>query len=246
MDHLAYQAQIRQLFIKAVTGPENRLDLARAALLIASEEYPGLDSLRYIAKLEVMAAAVRPAVTTTDDPTLKIEYLNAYLFEERGFRGNAEEYYDPRNSFLNDVVDRRLGIPITLSIIYMEVGRRVGMPLQGVGMPGHFIMKYAEPEEENIYIDPFNKGRILSRQACEELIQQLYGEPVPFQETFLAPVSKKQILARVLMNLKAIYIHTKDYLKALSVVERLLIIQPDAEQEMKDRAALRNLIRMLN
>jgi regulator of sirC expression with transglutaminase-like and TPR domain len=245
MDYLAYQAQIRQLFIEAVTGPENRLDLARAALLIASEQYPGLDILRYVAKLEVMAAAVRPAVTTTDDPTLKIEYLNAYLFEERGFRGNAEEYYDPRNSFLNDVVDRRLGIPITLSIVYMEVGRRVGMPLQGVGMPGHFIMQYAEPEED-IYIDPFNKGRILSRQACEELIQQLYGEPVPFQETFLAPVSKKQILARMLMNLKAIYIHTKDYLKALSVVERLLIIQPDAEQEMKDRAALRNLIRMLN
>jgi regulator of sirC expression with transglutaminase-like and TPR domain len=245
MDHLAYQAQVRQLFTEAVTGPENRLDLARAALFIASEEYTGLDILRYVAKLEVMAAAVRPAVTTTDDPTLKIEYLSAYLFEERGFRGNAEEYYDPRNSFLNDVVDRKLGIPITLSIIYMEVGRRVGMPLLGVGMPGHFIMKYAELEED-IYIDPFNKGRILSRQACEELIQQLYGEPVPFHETFLAPVSKKQILARMLMNLKAIYIQTKDYLKALSVVERLLIIQPDTEQEMKDRAALRNLIRMLN
>jgi len=245
MDHLAYQAQIRQLFTEAVTGPENRLDLARGALLIASEAYPGLDILRYVAKLEVMAAAVRPAVTTTDDPALKIEYLNAYLFEERGFRGNAGEYYDPRNSFLNDVIDRGLGIPITLSIIYMEVGRRVGMPLQGVGMPGHFITKYAEPEGD-VYIDPFNKGRMLSRLACEELIQQLYGESVPFQETFLAPVSKRQILARLLMNLKAIYVHTKDYLKALSVVERALIIQPDAEQEMKDRGALRNLIRMLN
>jgi regulator of sirC expression with transglutaminase-like and TPR domain len=192
-----------------------------------------------------MAAAVRPAVTTTDDPTLKIEYLNAYLFEERGFRGNTEDYYDPRNSFLNDVIDRSLGIPITLSIVYMEVGRRIGMPLQGVGMPGHFIMKYTEPEGD-IYIDPFNKGRMLSREACVELVQQLYGEPVPFEETFLAPVSKKQILARMLMNLKAIYVHTKDYLKALSVVERLLIIQPDVEQELKDRAALRHQIRMLN
>jgi len=245
MDYLAYQAQIRQQFTETVTGPEHRLDLARAALLVASEEYPGLDSLRYIAKLEVMAAAVRAAVTMTDDPTLKIEYLNAYLFEKRGFRGNAEEYHDPRNSFLNDVVDRRLGIPITLSIIYMEVGRRVGMPLQGIGMPGHFIMKYAEPGED-LYIDPFNRGRILSRQACEELIQQLYGEPVAFQESFLASVTKKQILARVLMNLKAIYIHTKDHLKALSVIERLLLIQPGMEQEMKDRAALRNLISMLN
>ena len=245
MELLAYQAQIRQLFTDAVSGPENRLDLARAALLIGCEAHPGLDIMRYVAKLEVMAAAVRPAVTTTDDPTLKIEYLNAYLFEERGFRGNTAEYYDPRNSFLHTVIDRGLGIPITLSVIYMEVGRRVGMPLQGVGMPGHFIMKYAEPGGD-IYIDPFNEGRILSRQACEELIQQLFAEPVPFQETFLAPASKKQILARMLMNLKAIYLHTKDYLKALSVVERLLLIQPDEEQELKDRAALRHQIRMLN
>jgi regulator of sirC expression with transglutaminase-like and TPR domain len=192
-----------------------------------------------------MAAAVRTTVTTTDDPTLKIACLNAYLFDERGFRGNADEYYDPRNSFLNDVMDRRLGIPITLSIIYMEVGRRVGMPLQGIGMPGHFLMKYAEPGTD-IYIDAFNRGRILSRRGCEELVQELYGEPVALQESFLAPVTKKQILARVLMNLKAIYIRTKEHLKALSVIERLLIIQPGLEQEIKDRAALRNLIGMLN
>jgi regulator of sirC expression with transglutaminase-like and TPR domain len=117
--------------------------------------------------------------------------------------------------------------------------------LQGVGMPGHFIVKYAHPEADT-YIDPFNKGQILSRQACEELLQQVYGEPVPFQESFLAPVTKKQILARILMNLKAIYLHIKHHRKALAVVERLLLIQPDAEQEMKDRATLRNLIGMLN
>jgi len=245
MDHLAYHVQIRQLFVDTVSGPENRLDLGRACLLIAGEEYPGLDMLRYVAKLEAMAAAVRPGVTTTDDPITKIEHLNRYLFEERGFRGNAREYYDPRNSFLNDVLDRRLGIPITLSVVYMEVGRRLSMPLHGVGMPGHFIMKYVDAEQE-IYIDPFSKGRILSRTACEELLQDIYGEPVPFQETFLASVSKKQILSRILMNLKAIYVHTKDYLKALSVVERQLIIQPNTEQEVKDRAALRNLIGMLN
>jgi regulator of sirC expression with transglutaminase-like and TPR domain len=245
MDHLAYQAYARQLFTEAVTGPENRLDLGRAALLIASEEYPGLDILRYVAKLEATAAAVRHAVEAADDPLEKLEHLNTYLFEERGFRGNSQEYYDPRNSFLNEVLDRKLGIPITISVLYLEVGRRLGMPLHGVGMPGHFIVKYASPEAD-IYIDPFNKGRILSRQACEELIQQVYGEPVPFQETFLATVTKKQILARMLMNLKAIYMHHKNYLKALSVVERLLIIQPDAEQEVKDRAALRHLIGMLN
>src|SRR4029434_9885023 len=161
MNHLAYQAQIRQLFIKAVTGPENRLDLARAALLIASEEYPGLDSLRYVEKLEVMAAAVRPAVTTTNDPTLKIEYLNAYLFEERGFRGNADEYYDPRNSFLNDVVDRRLGIPITLSLLYAEVARRPGVQASGVGFPGHFLVRIERESSDPLIIDPFNSGRVV-------------------------------------------------------------------------------------
>jgi regulator of sirC expression with transglutaminase-like and TPR domain len=245
MEHLAYQAHSRQLFTEAVTGPENRLDLGRAALLIASEEYPGLDILRYVARLEAMAAAVRPRVGTTDDPREKIDSLNTYLFEERGFRGNTQQYYDPRNSFLNDVIDRKLGIPITISVVYMEVGRRVEMPLQGVGMPGHFIVKYADAEED-IFIDPFNQGRVLSRQACAELIREMYSEPVPFQEAFLAPVTKKQIIARILMNLKAIYLHTTDHRKALSVVERLLLIQPDAEQEVKDRAALRNLIGMLN
>lgn len=245
MDHLAYQAHSRQLFTEFVTGPESRLDLGRAALLIASEEYPGLDILRYVARLEAMAAAVRPQVETAEDPQEKIEHLNTYLFVERGFRGNAQNYYDPRNSFLNEVLDRKLGIPITISVVYMEVGRRVGIPLQGVGMPGHFIVKYASPEGD-IYIDPFNRGQVLSRQACEELIQQVYGEPVPFQETFLATVTRKQIVSRILMNLKAIYLHTKHYRKALAVVERLLIIQPDAEPEVKERAALRNLIGMLN
>jgi regulator of sirC expression with transglutaminase-like and TPR domain len=235
----------RQLFTEMMQGPENHIDLARAALLIASEEYPGLDILRYVAKLEAMAAAVRAHTPDTEEPLSRIEQLNLYMFEERGFRGNSQEYYDPRNSFLNEVIDRQLGIPVTISVVYMEVARRVGLPLQGVGMPGHFIVKYTGPEGD-FYLDPFNKGRILSREACEELVQQIYGEPVPFQETFLAPVTKKQIIARILSNLKGIYIQRKQYLKALSVVERLLLIDADAAQELKDRAALRNLIGMLN
>ena len=245
MEHLSYHAASRQLFTEMVTGPESRLDLGRAALLIASEEYPGLDILRYVAKLEVLAANVRPRVAAAEEPLSKLAHLNTYLFEEHGFRGNSVEYYDPRNSFLNEVLDRELGIPITLSVVYMEVGRRVGLPLQGVGMPGHFIVKHAG-RSGDIYIDPFNAGRILSQQACAELIQQVYGEPVPLQQTFLAPVTEKQILARMLANLKAIYIQTQHYLKALSVVERLLLINPTAEQEAKDRAGLRHLLGMLN
>jgi regulator of sirC expression with transglutaminase-like and TPR domain len=245
MDSLADRVNSRQLFTDMVQGSENRIDLARGALLIAREEYPGLDILRYVAKLEAMAAAVRVRIVDAEDPLGKIEHLNLYLFDEREFRGNSQEYYDPRNSFLNEVIDRQLGIPITISVIYMEVARRLGLPLQGVGMPGHFIVKHSW-RDGDIYIDPFNKGRILSRAACEELIQQIYGEPVPFEETFLATVTKKQILSRILSNLKAIYIQRKQYLKALSVVERLLLINAEAEQDLKDRAALRNLIGMLN
>jgi len=245
MDHLAYQAVSRQLFADMVTGPEERVDLGRAALLMAGEAYPGLDILRYVARLEAMAAAVRPRLADAEHVRTKVAHLNTYLFEEQGFQGNANEYYDPRNSFLNEVIDRKLGIPITLSVVYMEVGRRLGLTLQGVGMPGHFLVKHTGPAGY-IYLDPFNRGRILSRQACEELFQQFYGEQAPFQGTFLAPVTKKQVLARLLSNLKAIYLQTKDYLKALAVVERLLLLQPTSEQDTKDRAVLRNLVGMLN
>lgn len=245
MEHMAYHAVSRRLFTEMVTGPEDRIDLGRAALVIASEEYPGLDILRYVAKLEAMAAAVRARLIDGQDPLTKIRCLNAYLFGERGFRGNSDSYYDPRNSFLNAVLDRGLGIPITLSVVYMEVGRRIEFPLQGVGMPGHFIVKPVGLEDE-IYIDPFNAGRVLSREDCQELVQEMYGEQVPFHATFLEPVTKKHILTRILSNLKALYVQTRQYLKALSVVERLLLIQPTAEQEVKDRAALRNLVSMLN
>jgi regulator of sirC expression with transglutaminase-like and TPR domain len=244
MDDMAYQATARGRFIEMVRGSEARIDLGRAALLVASEEYPGLDMLRYVAKLEAMAAAARRRLAAAEDPLVKIQRLSTYLFEERGFRGNADAYYDPRNSFLNEVLDRRVGIPITLSIVYMEVGRRVDIPLQGVGMPGHFILQYMGSDD--VYIDPFNGGRVLSRTACQELVQEMYSGQLPFEDTFLEPVTKKQMLARVLLNLKAIYVHRKSYVKALSVVVRLLLIQPEAEQEIKDRVALRNLIGMLN
>lgn len=244
MDKLAYQATARRRFTEMVRGPEARIDLGRAALLIASEEYPGLDILRYVAKLEVMAAAVRPRLADVEEPLVKIQRLSTYLFKERGFRGNTDQYYDPRNSFLHAVLVRKLGIPITLSIVYMEVGRRVELPCEGVGMPGHFLVKHVGVDD--VYVDPFNGGRILSREACQALLQELYSGQLTFQDSFLDPLTKKQILARMLQNLKAIYVQAKDYPRALSAVERLLLIQPGAEQEEKDRAALRNLVGMLN
>lgn len=227
----------RQLFAKVVRCPENEIDLARANLLIAREEYPDLDVERYLQKIDALANGVRRYLRGIRDPLGIIQQMNRYLFEEEGFKGNTQNYYDPRNSFLNEVLDRKTGIPITLSTLYMEVGRRIEFPIAGVGFPGHFLVKCSYGTEE-ILIDPYNKGAILSEDDCQAKLDQVYGGAVGLQEQFLAVVTKKQILTRMLQNLKGIYVQQQDYLKALSVVERILIIKPDTPQEIRDRGLL--------
>lgn len=227
----------RQLFTEVVRRPETDIDLARANLLIAKEEYPGLDVEKYLRKIDTLAKEIKKRMGKVESPSETIQQMNQYLFEEKGFRGNTENYYDPRNSFLNDVLDRKTGIPITLSTLYMEVGRRIEFPIVGVGFPGHFLVKYSD-ETEEILIDPFNQGVILSEEDCQARLDQAYGGTMEFQERFLAAVTKKQILTRILHNLKGIYVQQQDYLKTLSIVERILIINPDAPQEIRDRGLL--------
>jgi regulator of sirC expression with transglutaminase-like and TPR domain len=227
----------RSAFARLVSQPEPMIDLAEAALLLASEEYPGLEVGRYLSRLDRMASEVQARVGLVEDPHRVIAALNAYLFQEQGFHGNTEDYYDPRNSFLNEVLDRRTGIPITLSAVYIEVGRRVGCRLQGVGMPGHFLVKYVSPDEE-IVLDPFHDGAILSAADCQRILDRVYEGKVAFDPRFLATVGTRQILARMLSNLKAIYFHRHAYAKALSVVERLLILDPRAAIEIRDRGLL--------
>jgi regulator of sirC expression with transglutaminase-like and TPR domain len=220
-----------------VNRPDATIDLAKAALLIAKEEYPGLEIGRYLSTLDRMAAEVRRRVSSTQDPHRLIAGLNEYLFQEQGFHGNVEEYYDPRNSFLNDVLDRRTGIPISLSAVYLEVGRRLGLRLHGVGMPGHFLVKYLGADEE-IVIDPFHGGAFLSPAGCQRILDQIYEGKIPFEPQFLAALGTRQILARMLNNLKAIYVARQEYMKALGVVERLLILEPEAPSEIRDRGLL--------
>jgi regulator of sirC expression with transglutaminase-like and TPR domain len=231
------KSETQRLFIKMVSRKEEEVELAKASLLVAREEYPDLDVEKYLKKFELMADEIKRRIRHNSDPHFLISEINSYLFIEEGFRGNEDDYYDPRNSFLNDVLDRKTGIPITLSVLYMDIANRLGLPLLGVGFPGHFIVKYSGLGEE-ILIDPFNKGRILSYKDCKEILNRIYGGRMHFQREFLEPVTKKQILIRMLHNLKGIYLNSKNYLKALSIVDTILLIDPGAVYEIRDRGLL--------
>jgi regulator of sirC expression with transglutaminase-like and TPR domain len=164
--------------------------------------------------------------------------MNHILFQEEGFAGNAAHYYDRRNSFLNDVLDRKLGIPITLSIVYMEVGRRLGLSLEGVSFPGHFLVKL-ELERGRIVLDPYLGGISLSEQELRSRLHQAYGDQsdVPL-DRLLTSAGKRHILTRLLHNLKAIYLRKEEYTKVLPVIDRILLIRPDRPEELRDRGLI--------
>lgn len=218
-----------------VTRPENRIELDRAALLIAAEEYPYLEIERSLAQLDRMADELRRL--PQPDPLIRLLAINDYLFTQLGFRGNTEDYYDARNSFLNDVLDRRIGIPITLSVVYIELARRLGLPVSGIGLPGHFLVRYREGERE-VIIDPYHAGRVLSVERCQEMFEGMYGGTIDFQPGFLNDITKTQVLRRMLQNLKGIYARVPDHHKALSVIERLLILNPEDISEIRDRGLI--------
>ena len=237
----ADRAALAQAFA-AMVGQEvedERIDLVRAALTIAQTEYPSVATDAYCGRIEQLARRVKRLVPDLGDPSESIAALNRVLFEEEGFRGNAEDYYDPRNSFLNDVLDRKLGIPITLAVVYMEVARRVGFPLVGVGMPGHFLLRHYDVEGHEILIDPFNRGRILTAQDCQRALDEIYGGQMPLQPEFLMAVSRRQVLVRMLNNLKSIYLSARNFRKALPIVDLILAIYPRSPEDVKQRAMLR-------
>ena len=217
---------------------DEKIDLIRAALVIARTEYPDLDIEGYAGRIERMARRVA-AATADLDRQRTLTALNKIIFQEANLRGNREDYYDPRNSFLNDVLDRGLGIPITLSIIYMEVAGRVGFPLSGVGMPGHFLLKHYADSGQEILIDCFNRGDILSRQDCQSRLDEIYSGEMKLRPEFLHPISRRQILTRMLNNLKTVYLSTRNFRKALPIADLILIIYPGSAEDVKQRALLR-------
>jgi regulator of sirC expression with transglutaminase-like and TPR domain len=222
-------------------GRDDARDLGRACLLIAQDAYPGLDVERYMAQIESMAASLR-ARLRQGGAEEKIVALNEFLFEELGYWGNAEHYYDPRNSYLNEVIDRKTGIPITLSILYMELGRRIGLPLEGISFPGHFLVRLAV-RGGVLILDPFAGGVPQSETALRERLQRVIPEgaapDAPVSELpmdqFLEPATTRQILLRVLRNLKGIYRDTDKPERLLEVLNRMLVVSPDAAAELRDR-----------
>ncbi|WP_026079701.1 SirB1 family protein [Spirulina subsalsa] len=227
----------RQNFYSEIKKNEAELDLAKAALYIAQEEYDFLEPDVYLGVLDNIAAELRERLPDKQYPLKMIRIINKYLYEDLGFRGNKADYYDPRNSFLNDVLDRRLGIPISLSLLYLEVAKRLNFPMVGIGMPGHFILR---PEFENvgIFIDPFEQGNILFEQDCQDILSKLYQQSVILQPEFLHPISKHQFLARILTNLKFIFLNRQLFSKAVATIDRILLLFPENYGEVRDRGLL--------
>jgi len=218
---------------------DEHVDLLRAALTLARIEDPQLDIERYVRRVEELAQRAKAKIQDPDEPTHLIAALNEVLFQEEMFRGNTVDYYDPHNSFLHDVFDRRLGIPISLALIYMEVGRRIGFPLVGVGMPGHFLLKHYDIDGRSILIDAFERGSIVTEEDCRQKLNDIYSGQLALQPEFLLPVTRRQMLTRMLNNLRSIYISQRDFRRALQVVDLILVIYPRSPEDVKQRAKLR-------
>ena len=243
--HYTAPAELLEAF-SLFTSPDledERIDLIRGALVIARTQYPDLDIEEYVGRIERMARRVA-AIAPDLDQKRTLAALNSVVFEQANLRGNRENYYDPRNSFLNDVLDRGLGIPITLSIIYMEVARRVGFLLSGVGMPGHFLLKHYGENGQETLIDCFNRGDILSRHDCQTRLDEIYSGEMTLRPEFLHPISRRQILTRMLNNLKTVYLSTRNFRKALPIADMILVIYPQSAEDIKQRALLRYSMEM--
>jgi regulator of sirC expression with transglutaminase-like and TPR domain len=207
--------------------------------MIAKLECPSLDPVPSIERLDAMGSAARERLIASGclEDTRKsetaVDVLNAYLFDEEGFTGNRDRYDDPSNSFLNEVLERRTGIPITLALVYMEVARRAGIHIDGVNFPGHFLMRFSP-----LILDPFHRGARLSENDCRRLLQRHVGDEAAFDPALLAPATKPQMLTRMLLNLKRIYVRLHSFPQARSVTELLLAVDPPALAELRDRGLL--------
>lgn len=225
-----------QRFYQEVQKSDGRINLAAAALYIAQEEYWDMDPAFYIERLDQMAAVVRSRLPKGRYPLKVIQVINDYLFDELKFAGNQADYYEPDNSYLNCVLDRRLGIPISLSLVYLEIAHRVKFPMVGVGMPGHFLVRPVIDEME-VFVDPFHQGEVMFVADCQQRFEQMFPRG-QWQPEFLSGVMPKAFLARMLMNLKAIYLQLETYKQALRTVDKLLLLRPFDMQQVRDRGLL--------
>lgn len=227
----------RQLFAAEVQKAEEDVNLAQAALLVAREEYPQLPVDRYLARLDLLAEETRDRLDGETAPLLVLHELLETLYRRHNFRGNREAYYDPRNSFLNDVLDRGLGIPLTLGIVLLEVGWRLDLPLEGVNFPGHFLVRF-HGDAVDFLIDPYDGGALRFQDQAQELLDRVYGGMIRVHDSFLKTARRQEMVVRLLTNLKSLYVNVQDHEKALAAVERILLIRPIAPGEIRDRGVI--------
>lgn len=216
---------------------DEELDVAEAALWIAKEEYPELDVPFERGRLRNLALAGAERAARHENPFARLDEVQTYLYEELGFRGNAESYDDPRNSFLNDVLELRTGIPLTLSVVFLEIAREAGFEVRGIGLPGHFVARVSL-RGRTILVDPYHRARVITRDDCRDLVARSTGRPSLFRPEQLDGVAGRSMVGRLLLNLKHVYVNKGDYAKALGVVERLLMVSPENTRELRDRGFL--------
>src|SRR5262252_8918524 len=226
-----------QLEYFAEVVSREQFNLAEASLLVAQDAYPEVDVRGYLHRLDEIAAAIKKRLADDAFAEQKVLALNYYLFNELRFSGNIDDYYDPRNSYLNEVMERRTGIPITLSIVYLEIGKRIGLNLKGISFPGHFLVKLTVKRGE-LVLDPFTGGEAQSESDLRQRLAQVLpsGKAEQAQlDRYLEPATPRQIIARVLRNLKNIYMQTGKLEQALSVMHRMLLVMPESSEELRDR-----------
>ncbi|MGB5593798.1 MAG: transglutaminase-like domain-containing protein [Crocosphaera sp.] len=224
-------------FLQETNKPDHQINLAKAALIYAKYEYPRLEIKEYLNILDTVAGNIKNSLPDNLYPLNFIKAINSYLFKDLKFIGNTDNYYDPRNSYFNEVIDRKTGIPITLSVVYLEIAKRLNFPMVGIGMPGHFLIR-PEFKDVGIFVDVFNQGEILFKEDCELKLQEIYQKSVKLEPHFLTPISNQQILGRMLSNLKYIYLNRQEYPKMLRIIELLLQLFPNHPIEIRDRGLL--------
>ncbi len=228
---------IRADFERLVKHPESTFDLARAALLIAAESNPNVDVDGNLHTLDSWAAQLRAHLQPDWNNLQKLARLRNFVFEVLRFRGDQEDYYSPSNSMLNEVMERRLGIPLTLSIVFMELGWRVGIPFEGVGFPGHFLVRLTG-EPRDLLLDPYRDGMSVHEEDCHRMLREISGGKLELRDDHLHSISKHDMIARLLLNLKGAYLRAEDDAGALAAVERLLVLRPEDVDEVRDRGLL--------
>jgi regulator of sirC expression with transglutaminase-like and TPR domain len=234
--------RIRADFVRLVSRPEPAFELARVALLVAAESDLDVDIDGELGRIEAWAAELRGRLEPGWNNLQKLARLRAFVFEDLGFRGDRRDYYSPRNSLLHEVMKRRRGVPLTLAIVFMELGWRVGIPFEGVAFPGHFLVRLTG-EPRDLLLDPYKRGMSVHEEDCRQMLREATGGRMDFDASLTASVGKREMIVRLLHNLKGAYLRAGEDALALGAVERLLLLEPGDPDEIRDRGLLQFRLR---